>query len=75
MLTTLFILAAVVLVATLIRRPRTRWERIVVALAAFLMLAVIIAWGVQYVAQNAKAAEPSPAGELTRATIYATESR
>ena len=64
MLTTLFALAAVVLGATLIRRPRNRWQRIAAALAAFLMLAVIVAWGVEYVARSAKAAESAPAHRL-----------
>ncbi|MEQ1866589.1 MAG: hypothetical protein ABL996_18280 [Micropepsaceae bacterium] len=57
MLTALFILSALVLAASVVRRPRTRWQRVAVWLAGILMLAVIVAWGIEYVMQNAHAAE------------------
>jgi hypothetical protein len=64
MLITLFLLAAVVLVAAVIRRPRKTWERAVAALAGVLMLAVIVAWGIEYMVSNAKAAQaPAPIRE------------
>ena len=53
MLTALFALAALVLAAAVLRRPRKLWERIVTALAGLLMLAVIVAWIVEYIAQRA----------------------
>jgi len=57
MLTALFALSALVLVAGIVRRPQKRWERIATALAGILMLAVIVAWGIEYVVSNAKAAD------------------
>ena len=56
MLITLFLLAAVILAASVVRRPRKTWERAIAALAGILMLAVIVAWGIDYVVSNAKAA-------------------
>lgn len=49
MLTTIFLIAAAILVGTLIRgRPRTLWPRIVVVLAGILMLAVLVAWAIEF---------------------------
>lgn len=56
MLTLLFILAALVVAASVVRPPRTRWQRVATWLAAILMLAVVVAWGIEYVMQNARAA-------------------
>lgn len=53
MLTALFAVAALIVVASLIRRPRRLWERVAVALAGVLMLAVLVAWGIEYIAQRA----------------------
>ena len=55
MLTALFIVAALVFGTTLIRRPRNLRERIAAWVAGILMLAVIVAWGIEYVVSNAKA--------------------
>lgn len=47
MLTALFVLAAVVLIAGLVRRPRNVWERALIALAGILGLAVLVAWAIE----------------------------
>ena len=60
MLITLFLLAALVLGNALIRRPRKRWQQAVTALAGALMLAVVVAWGIEYVVSTAKAAAAEP---------------
>jgi len=59
MLTALFVIALVVLVASAVRRPRKVWERAIAGLAGLLLLAVIVAWGIEYVVSSAKAA-PAP---------------
>lgn len=51
MLTVLFALSTVVLIASVFRRPRTFGQRAGVALAAVVMLAVLIAWGIEFVMQ------------------------
>ena len=55
MLTLLFALSALILATAVVRRPRNRWQRAAAALAGFLMLAVLAAWGIEYLAQSAKA--------------------
>lgn len=52
MLTTLFALSTIVLIASVFRPPRTFWQRAFVALAAVLMLAVLVAWGIEFVMQT-----------------------
>jgi len=52
MLTVLFALATVVLIASVFRPPRTFVERAAVTLAAIAMLAVLIAWGIEFVMQT-----------------------
>jgi len=47
MLTLLFLLAAAVLIAAVFRRPRALWQRAVVVVAGIVMLAVLIAWGIE----------------------------
>lgn len=56
MLTLLFALSTVVLIASVFRPPRTFWHRALVGLAAILMLAVLIAWGIEFVMQAQTAA-------------------
>jgi hypothetical protein len=53
MLIALFALSALVLIATLLRRPRRVWERLIAAAAALLMLATLVAMALEYVAQRA----------------------
>jgi len=48
----LFLAAAAVLIATVVRRPRTLPERAVAVVAVVVMLAVVIAWGIEYVISN-----------------------
>lgn len=52
MLTSLFLLAAVVLVASVVRRPTKTWQRAVVVLAVIVLVAVMVAWGIEYVMQS-----------------------
>ena len=51
MLTALFALSTVILIASVLRRPRTFWHRALVGLAAVLMLAVLVAWGIEFLMQ------------------------
>jgi hypothetical protein len=52
MLTVLFALATVVLIGSVFRPPRRFIERAAVTLAAIVMLAVLIAWGIEFVMQT-----------------------
>ena len=52
MLTVLFLIAAAVLAASLVRRPRTLWQRAIVVVAGILLLAVLIAWGIEFALQS-----------------------
>lgn len=52
MLTVLFALATVVLIGSVFRPPRRFSERAAVTLAAIVMLAVLIAWGIEFVMQT-----------------------
>ncbi|MCE9522135.1 MAG: hypothetical protein K8S25_06850 [Alphaproteobacteria bacterium] len=56
MLLALFLLSALILANALVRRPRKRWQQVVTALAGVLLLAVLVAWGIEYVVSTAKAA-------------------
>ena len=56
MLTVLFALSTVVLIGSVFRPPRTFGQRALVGLAAVLMLAVLVAWGVEFVMQTQAAA-------------------
>ncbi len=51
MLTALFALTTIILIASVLRRPRTFWQRALVGLAAVLMLAVLVAWGIEFIMQ------------------------
>jgi hypothetical protein len=53
MLTILFALSTIVLIASVFRPPRTFWQRAGVGLAAIAMLAVLVAWGIEFVMQSA----------------------
>jgi hypothetical protein len=48
MLTTLFLIAAVILLGSLVRPPRAFWRRAVVVFAGILLLAVLVAWGIEF---------------------------
>ena len=50
MLTVLFVIALVVLAASFFRPPNAMWQRAIVWLAVILLLAVLVAWGIEYVA-------------------------
>jgi hypothetical protein len=52
MLTLLFALSTLVLIASVFRPARTFWRRALVGLAAILMLAVLVAWGIEFVMQT-----------------------
>jgi len=52
MLTILFALATIVLIASVFRRPRTFAHRAVVGLAGVLMLAVLVAWTIEFLMQT-----------------------
>jgi hypothetical protein len=52
MLTAIFLIAAAILAASVVRRPRTLWQRALVAIAGILALAVLIAWGIEFALQN-----------------------
>jgi len=56
MLTLLFALSTLVLIASVFRPARTFWQRALVGLAAVLMLAVLVAWGIEFVMQTQAAA-------------------
>jgi hypothetical protein len=53
MLTVLFLIAAVVLLGSLIRPPGATWQRIIVVLAGILLLAVLVAWGIEFMLSRA----------------------
>lgn len=55
MLTVIFLLSAGVLAASIFRRPTALWQRAIVVLAAILTIAVLVAWGIEYVMQSANA--------------------
>jgi hypothetical protein len=52
MLTILFALSTVVLIASVFRPPRTFAARAGVTVAAIVMLAVLIAWAIEFVMQT-----------------------
>ncbi|MBP6014474.1 MAG: hypothetical protein KBA31_19755 [Alphaproteobacteria bacterium] len=52
MLLTLFLAAATVLIASVVRPPAARWQRVVAWIAGIVMLAVLVAWGIEYVMQT-----------------------
>lgn len=52
MLTVLFLVAAAILLTSLVRRPVKFWQRAIVALAGVLMLAVLVAWGIELAMQT-----------------------
>jgi len=52
MLLALFVIAALAMVFAAVRRPYRSWQRITMALAAFIMLSVIVAWIIERWAQQ-----------------------
>lgn len=55
MLTVIFLIAAAVLVGSIFRRPTAFWQRAIVVLAAIMLVAVLVAWGIEYMVQSANA--------------------
>ena len=53
MLTFLFALSVLVIVASVMRRPRLLWQRIVLVAAIITLLAVCVAWGIEFMLQRA----------------------
>lgn len=49
----LFLAAGVVLIATVVRGARSLPERAVAVVAVVVMLAVVIAWGIEYLVSSA----------------------
>ena len=52
MLGILFLLSAAVVVASVIRRPQARWQKLATGAAALLLAAVLVAWGIEYAMQT-----------------------
>lgn len=52
MLLTLFLAAGTVLIASVIRPPVARWQHVATWIAGIVLLAVLIAWGIEYVMQT-----------------------
>jgi branched-subunit amino acid ABC-type transport system permease component len=52
MLLVLFLAAAVAMIAGIVRPPAAPWQRTITWLAGIVMLAVLIAWGIEYVMQT-----------------------
>lgn len=52
MLIALFLVAAAIVIASIIRKPATLWQRAIVALAVILLLAVLVAWGIEFAMQT-----------------------
>lgn len=57
MLIALFLLSAVILLGSILRRPTALWQRAIVVLAAILMLATLVAMTLEYLARSAQAPE------------------
>jgi cell division protein FtsW (lipid II flippase) len=52
MLTAIFLIAAAILAVSVMRPPRATWQRAIVVIAAILLLAVLIAWGIEFALQS-----------------------
>lgn len=52
MLLAIFLVAAAVLVAGFIRPPKAFWQRAITWLAGIALLAVLIAWGIEWIMQS-----------------------
>lgn len=52
MLLTLFLIAAAVFAASVLRPPQARWQRAATWVAAIVLLAVLIAWGIEWMMQT-----------------------
>jgi hypothetical protein len=53
MLIALFLIALAVVVGSMLRPPRALWQRAITVLAVVVMLAVTVAWTLEYLARNA----------------------
>lgn len=51
MLGLLFLLAAAVLVTSALRPPKAFWQKAVTGAAAMLLVAVLVAWGIEWMMQ------------------------
>lgn len=61
MLIALFIISAVVLIASAWKRPTALWQRGITLLAAILMLATLVAFTLEYIAQSSHTEESATA--------------
>lgn len=52
MLTTLFLIALAIVVGSMLRPPRALWQRAIVAIAVVVMLAVVVAWILEFLARS-----------------------
>ncbi len=58
MLIALFVLAAVILVGSVIRPPQALWQKAIVLFAVIVLLAVCVAWGLEYLAGGTRPDSP-----------------
>ncbi len=52
MLGILFLLSAAVLAASWMRPPQTLWHKVAVGAAVVVLLAVLVAWGIEWMMQS-----------------------
>ncbi len=52
MLTVIFVLSMLVIVASVVRRPALLWQRLALVIAVIALLAVCVAWGIEFVLQS-----------------------
>ena len=52
MLGLLFVLAAAVLVTSWFKRPTALWQKVLTGAAVVLLLAVLVAWGIEWMMQS-----------------------
>ena len=51
MLATIFFIAAAILVASVVRPPRALWQKALTVIAGIALLAVLVAWGIEWIMQ------------------------
>ena len=52
MLGILFLLSAAVVAASVIRPPQARWQKVAAGVAALVLVAVLVAWGIEAMMQT-----------------------
>jgi hypothetical protein len=52
MLTVLFVLSLMVIAASVVRRPQLFWQRAVLVVAAMTLIAVSVAWTIEFVLRS-----------------------